>query len=39
MLVQYDYLVEDLLKGLGIPYQREDRKVNQAFKHIGHSHD
>ncbi|QIN27625.1 urease accessory protein UreE [Staphylococcus chromogenes] len=39
MLVQYDYLVEDLLKDLGIPYQREARKVNQAFKHIGHSHD
>lgn len=39
MLVQYDYLVEDLLKGLGIPYEREARKVNQAFKHIGHSHD
>ncbi|WP_105965580.1 urease accessory protein UreE [Staphylococcus chromogenes] len=39
MLVQYDCLVEDLLKDLGIPYQREARKVNQAFKHIGHSHD
>ncbi|KFE42523.1 urease accessory protein UreE [Staphylococcus agnetis] len=39
MLVQYDYLVEDLLKGLGILYEREARKVNQAFKHIGHSHD
>lgn len=39
MLVQYDYIVEDLLKDLGIPYQREARKVNQAFKHIGHSHD
>lgn len=39
MLVQYDYLVEDLLKGLSIPYEREARKVNQAFKHIGHSHD
>ncbi|UEX90093.1 urease accessory protein UreE [Staphylococcus ratti] len=39
MLVQYDYLVEDLLKDLAIPYQREARKVNKAFKHIGHSHD
>ena len=39
MLVQYDYLVENLLKDLAIPYQREARKVNQAFKHIGHSHD
>lgn len=39
MLVQYDYLVESLLKDLGIPYSHEDRKVNQAFRHIGHSHD
>ncbi len=38
MLVQYDYLVEDLLKSLGIPYVR-DRKVNKAFRHISHSHD
>ncbi|MCG7339078.1 urease accessory protein UreE [Staphylococcus sp. ACRSN] len=39
MLVQYDYLVESLLKDLAIPYSHEDRKVNQAFRHIGHSHD
>lgn len=39
MLVQYDYLVEDLLKQLDIPYRREERKVKQAFRHIGHSHD
>ena len=39
MLVQYDYLVEDLLKQLEIPYRREERKVKQAFRHIGHSHD
>lgn len=39
MLVQYDYSVETLLKDLGIPYSHEDRKVNQAFRHIGHSHD
>jgi urease accessory protein len=38
MLVQYDYLVEDLLKELEIPYSREDRKVKEAFRHIGHSH-
>lgn len=38
MLVQYDYLVEDLLQELQIPYQREARKVKQAFRHIGHSH-
>jgi len=39
MLVQYDYLVEELLQQLQIPYQREDRKVKQAFRHIGHSHE
>jgi urease accessory protein len=38
MLVQYDYLVEELLQELHIPYTREDRKVKQAFRHIGHSH-
>ncbi|WP_438350690.1 urease accessory protein UreE [Paenibacillus sp. FA6] len=39
MLVQYDYLVEELLQQLGIPFKREDRKVKQAFRHIGHSHE
>ena len=39
MLVQYDYLVEELLQGLGIPYRRENRKVKKAFRHIGHSHE
>lgn len=38
MMVQYDYLVEELLKELQIPFKREDRKVRQAFRHIGHSH-
>lgn len=38
MLVQYDYLVEELLQELGIPFKREDKKVKQAFRHIGHSH-
>ncbi|MEF2244759.1 urease accessory protein UreE [Paenibacillus sp. IITD108] len=38
MLVQYDYLVEELLQQLEIPYKREERKVKQAFRHIGHSH-
>src|SRR3954453_17739641 len=36
MMVQYDYLVEELLNELDIPYQREKRKVKQAFRHIGH---
>ena len=36
MIVQYDYLVEELLVSLGIPYIREERKVKKAFRHIGH---
>ena len=39
MLVQYDYLVEELLVQLEIPYTREERKVKKAFRHIGHSHE
>lgn len=39
MIVQSDYLVEQLLKELGVPYVCEKRKMEQAFKHIGHSHD
>jgi urease accessory protein len=39
MLVQYDYLVEELLQQLEIPFKRENRKVKQAFRHIGHRHD
>lgn len=39
MLVQYDYLVEELLEELKIPFNREERKVKQAFRHIGHRHD
>lgn len=39
MIVQYDYLVEKLLNELDIPFVREKRKMSEAFKHIGHSHD
>ncbi|SHG47456.1 urease accessory protein [Salegentibacter echinorum] len=38
MLVQYDYLVEDLLKKQDISFKRKNRKVREAFRHIGHSH-
>lgn len=40
MLVQYDYLVEELLKTKDIPFKREDRKVKDAFRHVtgAHSH-
>lgn len=36
MIVQYDYLVEELLQQVGIPFEREQRKVKKAFRHIGH---
>lgn len=39
MIVQYDYLVERLLEELDVPFIRENRRMNVAFKHIGHSHD
>lgn len=39
MFVQYDYLVEELLQQLDMPYTKETRKVQQPFQHIGHSHD
>lgn len=39
MLVQYDYLVEELLAEKGIPFERETRKVTEPFRHVGHSHD
>lgn len=38
MLVQYDYLVEELLQQLEVPYTRENKKVKLAFRHVGHSH-
>jgi urease accessory protein len=38
MLVQYDYLVEELLKKKGIAFKREDRKIKEAFRHISGAH-
>ena len=31
MLVQYDYLVEELLIELKVPYSREEKKVKQSI--------
>jgi urease accessory protein len=39
MLVQYDYLVEELLADLGIPFEHAERKLKKAFRHIGYSHE
>ncbi|TWE04887.1 urease accessory protein [Neobacillus bataviensis] len=38
MLVQFDYLVQELLEQLDVPYSRQIRKVKKAFRHIGHHH-
>jgi len=39
MIVQYDYLVEELLNEMNISHDREQRKMKEPFKHIGHSHE
>lgn len=39
MIIQYDYLVEQLLQQKKIPFSRESKKLSTAFRHIGHSHD
>ncbi|NGP58888.1 urease accessory protein UreE [Paenibacillus thiaminolyticus] len=38
MVVQYDYLVEEQLMQDGIPFARENKKMKQAFRHVGHKH-
>ena len=38
MIVQYDYLVERLLKEEKLNYTRENKKLKQAFRHVDHSH-
>ncbi|TDL56075.1 urease accessory protein UreE [Paenibacillus dendritiformis] len=38
MVVQYDYLVEEQLTQDGIPFARENKKMKQAFRHVGHKH-
>jgi urease accessory protein len=38
MLIQYDYLIEEMLVESAIPYSRETIKVKQPFRHVGHSH-
>ena len=38
MIVQYDYLIERLLKEENLSYTRENKKLKQAFRHVDHSH-
>lgn len=39
MIIQYDYLLENLLEELGVSFKREKRQMKEAFRHIGHSHE
>lgn len=39
MLIQYDYVIEDFLKGMGLDFVREERQIKTPFRHIGHHHD
>lgn len=38
MVVQYDYTVEDYLKSVSVPYQRQDRIMPVPFRHSEHTH-
>jgi urease accessory protein len=38
LLVQYDYLIEELLLQLSIPFRREMRSVREPFRHVSHHH-
>ncbi|MGG5738266.1 MULTISPECIES: urease accessory protein UreE [Bacillus cereus group] len=38
MILANDYLVEELLKKEGVPYQKEHRVLPKPFKHASHKH-
>ncbi|WP_314324229.1 urease accessory protein UreE [Paenarthrobacter ilicis] len=38
MVCQYDHTVEDFLKGVGVPYDRQERVMPVPFRHAEHSH-
>ncbi|PLT33071.1 urease accessory protein UreE [Bacillus sp. V5-8f] len=39
MIVEYDYLIEEMLTQHNVLFSREERKLKEAFRPIGHSHD
>ncbi|CAH0346522.1 urease accessory protein UreE [Bacillus sp. CECT 9360] len=39
MIVEYDYLIEEMLTRQQVAFSREERTLNEAFRPIGHSHD
>jgi urease accessory protein len=38
MVCQYDHTVEDYLKHIGVPYNRQERVMPVPFRHAEHSH-
>ncbi|MEV7607354.1 urease accessory protein UreE [Paenarthrobacter sp. NPDC089322] len=38
MVCQYDHTVEEYLKHVGVPYDRQERVMPVPFRHAGHSH-
>ena len=38
MVCQYDHTVEDYLKHVGAPYDRQERVMPVPFRHAEHSH-
>jgi urease accessory protein len=38
MVCQYDHTVEDYLKHVGAPYDRQERVLRVPFRHADHSH-
>ena len=38
MVCQYDHTVEDYLKHVGVPYDRQERVMPVPFRHAEHSH-
>lgn len=38
MVCQYDHTVEDYLKHVGVPYERQERVMPVPFRHAEHSH-
>ena len=38
MVCQYDHTVEDYLKHVGVPYDRQERVMPVPFRHADHSH-
>lgn len=38
MVCQYDHTVEDYLKHVGVPYERQERVMPVPFRHAEHTH-